>query len=149
MQRSVAAFAARQRGFELQSRVGGRREASPLSGSAALASGKDLAAEAVRQAGFVAGAPLLWALAAGKSLPQQSPGLVGEPAMGLLREGRDSASACSKKTYLTARSSARPRVITCSRSMLEDREAAAAANVKCLKVAVWKVKDLKAFTWSA
>lgn len=38
--------------------------------------------------------------------------------MGLRRDSDDSVSACSKNTYLTARSSARPRVITCSRSML-------------------------------
>lgn len=34
--------------------------------------------------------------------------------MGLLRDKEDSVSVCSKKTYLTARSRARLRVITCS-----------------------------------
>lgn len=34
--------------------------------------------------------------------------------MGLLRDREDSVSVCSKKTYFTARSRARLRVITCS-----------------------------------
>lgn len=38
--------------------------------------------------------------------------------MGLLRDSEDSVSACSKRTYLTARSRARPSVITCSSSTL-------------------------------
>lgn len=39
--------------------------------------------------------------------------------MVLLRDSDDSVSVCSKKTYFTARSRASPRVITCSRSILE------------------------------
>lgn len=65
----------------------------------------------------------VWGFRAGKSLLQQSPAnlgfwVVGELIMGLMRDREDSASVCSKKTYFTASSRARPRVITCSRSIL-------------------------------
>lgn len=65
----------------------------------------------------------IWGFEGGKSLLQHSPAsqsiwVGGALIIGLLREKEDSASACSKKTYFTASSSARPRVITCSRSML-------------------------------
>lgn len=60
-----------------------------------------------------------WGLGTGRSLLlRRSQQIGGELIMGLLRDSEDSVSACSKKTYLTARSRARPRVITCSRSML-------------------------------
>lgn len=76
-------------------------------------------------AGLVARIPLavLWGFGAVGSLRQQSPAVLSfcvgaEPIMGPLRDSEDSVSACSKKTYFTARSRARPRVITCSRSIL-------------------------------
>lgn len=71
--------------------------------------------------------PLLGGFRAERSLLQQSSAPLGfwirvEPLIGLLRDREDSVSACSKKTYFTARSRARLRVITCSSSMLLDRD---------------------------
>lgn len=70
---------------------------------------------------------LLWTLWAGGSLLQQSSDTRGfwageELMIGVLRDREDSVSVCSKRTYFTARTRARPSVITCSRSMLTERE---------------------------
>lgn len=70
---------------------------------------------------------VFWGFGAGNSLLNLSSTALGlwmggELIMGLLRDREDSVSVCSKKTYFTARSRARPRVITCSRSMLVDGE---------------------------
>lgn len=67
--------------------------------------------------GFGAAKPLLqqfsaaWNFWAGEEL-----------IIGLLMDSEDSVSVCSQRTYFTARSRAKPRVITCSRSMLIERE---------------------------
>lgn len=76
------------------------------------------------EVGLVITALLIRGFGAGTSLLQQSSTTlvfwVGEELiMVLLRDREDSASVCSKKTYFTARSSARPSVITCSRSILQ------------------------------
>lgn len=66
---------------------------------------------------------ILWGFGGTGSPLQYSPETLGfwvgeELIMGLLREKEDSVSVCSKKTYFTARSRARLRVITCSRPIL-------------------------------
>ena len=70
---------------------------------------------------------VFWGFGLGNSRLQQSSAALGfcgggELIMGLMRDREDSVSGCSKKTYFTARSRARARVITCSRSMLGDDE---------------------------
>lgn len=81
---------------------------------------------AAKEVGMVAKTLLdvFWGFRAGRDLMQQSSvtqgfGLGVELIMVLLSESEDSVSACSKNTYFTARIRARPRVITCSRSILE------------------------------
>lgn len=98
--------------------------ALPLSLTVPSAPG-ELGSESTKGLGLVAKIPFrtLRGFEAARSLRQHSPvsqsiWVDGAPIMGLLRDREDSASVCSKKTYFTASSSARPRVITCSRSML-------------------------------
>lgn len=100
---------------------------SPLCLDTVSASGEDFESHTAEVVGLVAKVlfKIFWGFWTGKSLLQQSPaaqglGVGAELIMGLLRDKEDSASVCSKKTYFTARSSARPRVITCSRSILAD-----------------------------
>lgn len=82
------------------------------------ASGDGFESETANEVWLVAKVPFatFWDFSAGKSGLQQSPVARGGGAliMGLLREKEDSVSVCSKKTYFTARSRARPSVITCS-----------------------------------
>lgn len=89
------------------------------------ASGEGLESETAEVVEVVAKVPfiVLGGFGAGRSLLQQSAATRGfrgggELIMGLLRDSDDSVSVCSKKTYFTARSRARPSVITCSRSIL-------------------------------
>ncbi|TNN33309.1 hypothetical protein EYF80_056528 [Liparis tanakae] len=91
-------------------------DVSPFSPRAASASGGSSGSETGG-----GGESVVWGL--GESLLRQSPateglGVRGELRMGLIRDREDSASVCSKKTYFTASSRARPSVISCSRSML-------------------------------
>lgn len=98
--------------------------ALPLSLTVSEAPG-EFRSESTKGLGLVAKIPFrtLRGFEATKSLRQHSPvsqsiWVDGALIMGLLRDREDSASVCSKKTYFTASNSARPRVITCSRSML-------------------------------
>lgn len=109
------------------------------------------ASEELEWMGLVAKTPLFsifWGFETGKSLLRHSPDsqsswVGGALIMGLLREKEDSASACSKKTYFTASSRARPRVITCSRSMLYRKAQHPRLNQPSLKIdtIIWIIRD--------
>lgn len=119
--------------------------------------------ETAGEVGLVAKVPFMvaWGFGAGKSLLQQFPGnmgfwLGGELIIGLMRDREDSVSVCSKKTYFTARSRARPRVITCSRSILvggEQRQSHASVSyctgINSRQMYSWNEESslFNAFTW--
>lgn len=98
---------------------------SALPLSLTVSASGEFRSESTKGLGLVAKTPFIMfrGLEVTKSLLQdsavsQSIWVDGALIMGLLRDREDSASVCSKKTYFTASNSARPRVITCSRSML-------------------------------
>lgn len=123
--------------------------------SLAVSASGAFGSESIKGLGLVAKIPFItfWGFEATKSLLQHSPAssiwVDGALIMGLLRDREDSASVCSKKTYFTASNSARPRVITCSRSTLhrEDptsRTYSTTFNNRQIRAFVFTV-----FTWRA